>query len=146
MLERMRQWHKEVYSTLNYLESRGDFEKGNFGYAGLSYGALYPVSLLYLEPRFKAAILLSGGITANPIPAASAFQFVIRTTTPTLILNGKHDYLIPLRMAQGMYNSLATEPENKRFVSYDSGHWPLPKNQTIREINSWFDTYLGPVK
>lgn len=145
-LERMRRWHKEIYSTLNYLESRGDFESNNFGYEGLSFGAIYPTPLLYLEPRFKAAALLSGSIIAYPLAAVSPFQFILRTTTPTLILNGEHDYLIPLTGAQSMYDNLATPEADKRFVTYNAGHWPLPRSQTTREINQWFDKYLGPVK
>jgi len=145
-LERLRHWHKEVYSTLNYLEARGDFETDNFSLEALSYGAIFGVPLINLEPRFKAAVLLSGSIVASPLPAVSTFQHVLRTTTPTLLLNGQHDYLIPVSGAQSMFDNLATDPKDKRFVTYDTGHWPMPRNQSVREINTWLDKYLGPVQ
>jgi formylglycine-generating enzyme required for sulfatase activity/dienelactone hydrolase len=145
-LERLRRWHREVYSTLNYLESRGDFEIDNFSLEALSFGAIFGVPLINLEPRFKAAVLLSGTISASPLPAVSTFQHVLRTTTPTLLLNGQHDYLIPVTGAQAMFDNLATDPQDKRFVTYDTGHWPMPRNQSVREINSWLDKYLGPVQ
>ena len=57
------------------------------------------------------------------------------------MLNGEQDYLVPKIMAEGFYNSLGTAPEDKKLVFYDSGHWPLPRNQMIKETLTWLDKY-----
>ena len=31
--------------------------------------------------------------------------------------------------------------EDKKLIFYDSGHWPLPRNQMIRETLSWLEKY-----
>jgi hypothetical protein len=40
---------------------------------------------------------------------------------------------------------LATPPESKKSLLYDSSHWPLPRYQLIRDSLDWFDRHLGPV-
>mgnify|MGYP001424358761 CR=1 FL=1 len=37
--------------------------------------------------------------------------------------------------------SYAGVDENKKIIFYDSGHWPLPRNQMIKETLSFIDQY-----
>ena len=64
-----------------------------------------------------------------------------RLDLPILMLNGQQDYLVPPAAPNAMYASIGTPEEDKRLVFYDSGHWPLPRNQMIKETLSWIDKY-----
>ena len=50
-----------------------------------------------------------------------------------LMLNGEDDYLVPKSSALTLYNFSGTSEENKKIIFYNSGHWPLPRNQMIKE-------------
>lgn len=139
--ERYRRWPRELNATLDYLIGNGVFTEA-VAWLGLSFGGQQMHSTLYLEPRLKAAILLSGG---NLLYRRASAAFVPRLTIPTLMLSGRYDYQMTNARAETYFNTLATPPEHKRLVYFESGHWPLPRNQTIREITDWLDRYLGPV-
>ena len=108
---------------------------------GMSHGALFPTHTLLFEKRFKAAILYVGGVfTAYP-PLSDGLNHIPRINTPILMLNGEQDYLVPKIAAETFFNFLGTSSEDKKIVFYDSGHWPLPRNQMIKETLSWIDRY-----
>jgi eukaryotic-like serine/threonine-protein kinase len=140
--ERYRNWRRDAHAVISYLESSPDFS-GRVGFLAVSFGAIMSPRLLYLVPDFKAAILVSGG---NGSSSPETAAFVRHVTTPTLFLNGRFDYLVPSSMAQRYYDNIATPPDHKRRVAYDTGHWPLPRNQLTREIDEWLDRYLGDAK
>ena len=65
---------------------------------------------------------------------------------PTLILNGKYDFVFPEETSQlPMFRLLGTPPDDKRQVILESGHVP-PRNELVKEIPAWLDKYLDPVK
>jgi pimeloyl-ACP methyl ester carboxylesterase len=64
-----------------------------------------------------------------------------RMKLPILMLNGRQDYLVPESAPQSMFSFIGTPEKDKRLVFYDSGHWPLPRNQMIKETLSWLDRY-----
>ena len=107
----------------------------------MSYGALVTTHVLLFENRFKAAILYVGGAASTIPPMSDGKNYLTRLTIPVLMLNGKQDYLVPETSPRAMYASLGTSEEDKRLVFYDSGHWPLPRNQMIKETLAWIDKY-----
>ena len=40
-----------------------------------------------------------------------------------------------------MFNGLGASNENKKYVLFKAGHWPLPRNQMINESLDWLDSY-----
>ena len=57
------------------------------------------------------------------------------------MLNGEQDYLVPSSAPKAMYAALGTPKEDKKLIFYESGHWPLPRNQMIKETLKWFEDY-----
>ena len=57
------------------------------------------------------------------------------------MLNGKQDYLVPESSAMFFFNSAGTSIEDKKIIFYESGHWPLPRNQMIKESLDFIDKY-----
>jgi dipeptidyl aminopeptidase/acylaminoacyl peptidase len=144
--QRLVEWRQDLGRTLDYLQTRGDIDMARLGYYGRSFGASMPLPLLALEPRLKTAILHSGGFTYRGLPAeADGVNYAPRIRIPVLMLNGRHDYVLPAETSQKpLFQMLGTPSVNKRYIVYDAGHDPLPRSQFVREILAWLDRYLGP--
>ncbi len=141
-------WIQDLRRTIDYLETRDDFDAERIAWLGLSYGASVPPLLREdLEPRLATAVLVSGGLSDHEEGAPRRVAEIRRVELPFLMLNGRYDHVIPLETEQIPYFELAgTPPEHKRHVIYEAGHGDLPANEMIREILDWLDEYLGPVE
>jgi hypothetical protein len=65
---------------------------------------------------------------------------------PVLMLNGRHDYVMPYETSQKpLFDLFGTPSADKRHIVYDAGHDPLPRSQFIREILAFLDRYLGAI-
>lgn len=139
--KRFQAWVRETAAVLEYLGAPEFSDK--VGWLGLSYGAMSPMSMTYLFPsRFGAAILMSGG---DLIVEPWQVTFYRRLHVPVLMLNGRYDPIVSRGQARRFYDGIGTPAEDKRLVLYETGHWPLPRNEIAREIGDWLDRYLGPV-
>ena len=140
------QWSKDLGRTIDYLETRADIDAGKVGYYGLSAGANTALPIVAVEPRLRAVVLLSGGLPAIPRPPeADPINFAPHITAPTLMLNGRDDFLFPLdSVARPLFSLLGAPADRKRLAVHEGGHIP-PLNELIRDVLGWFDQYLGPV-
>jgi pimeloyl-ACP methyl ester carboxylesterase len=103
---------------------------------------------LAVENRFKAAVLLVGGLASHgqPRPEVDYINFTPRVTVPVLMLNGRYDLaLLYDAEVQPMFELLGTPAEHKRLVVYDADHY-IDRNEVIKESLAWLDTYLGPAE
>lgn len=142
------QWVNDLRRSIDYLETRTDIDLEKLGYYGLSWGGWMGPIVLTLDERFKAGVFVSGGIPPTLArPEASSASFASRVRVPVLMISGRHDHLRPLETFQKpMFDILGTPEEHKHHAILDAGHWPMPRNQLIRETLGWFDQYLGPVE
>ena len=143
--EREIQIHQDLRRTLDYLETRRDIDADAFAYYGVSMGGQRAPANLALEPRFKVAVLVVGGV--NPefefLPEIDPMHFLPRVTTPTLMLNGELDNIVPLEAAaRPFFERLGTPAADKRQVVQPGGHF-VPEDVLIRETLDWLDRYLG---
>jgi dipeptidyl aminopeptidase/acylaminoacyl peptidase len=140
-------WVQDLGRVIDYLETRPDMDAEKAGYYGFSHGGYLGPIILAVEDRLKAGVLNVGGLVPNWyfLPEADPINFVTRVTTPTLMINGKYDIVLPYETSQlPMYELLGTPAEDKRHFVAESGHI-VPKDDLIRETLAWFDKYLGPV-
>jgi predicted esterase len=139
---------QDVQRTVDYVIDRPDLDGDRLAYVGLSQGAWLGLIPLALEPRFRTAVLIAGGLHASQLarlPETRPWNFAPRVTVPTLIINGRRDFGLPYETSQlPMLRLLGTPEADKRLVALDSGHVP-PWNEVIRETLDWLDRYLGPV-
>ena len=134
-------WVGDTDKTLDYLETRNDIDTDNIFYLGMSYGALFNTHTLLFENRYKGAILYVGGVFPTYPPLVDGINHMPRIDTPFLMLNGEQDYLVPKSAAMYFYQSTGTPEKDKKIVFYDSGHWPLPRNQMIKETLDFIKKY-----
>ena len=140
-------WLKDLSRTIDYLETRKDFDLHKLAYYGLSTGAYLGNILPAIETRVRVAVLLGGGFDASvKLPEVDEINFAPRVTIPTLMVNGRFDHFFPVDTSQNvMFRFLGTQEKDKRHAVFDSGHMP-PHDQMIKEILDWLDRYQGPVK
>jgi predicted Ser/Thr protein kinase/pimeloyl-ACP methyl ester carboxylesterase len=121
-------------------------DSGKMGYYGISAGANTALPIVAVEPRFKAVVLLSGGLPAiRRPPEADPINFAPHITVPTLMLNGRDDFIFPLEtVAKPLFTLLGAPADRKRLAVQEGGHLP-PLNELIRDVLGGFDQYLGPV-
>ncbi len=140
-------WSKDLGRTLDYLETRPDLDRTKRVYFGWSWGAVVSPVLLATNDRFRAAILLGGGLKfERSHPDVDPLNFLPRVRTPLILLNGRYDAFFPVESSQvPFFRSLGTAERDRRHVLYDSGHSP-PFREFVRDSLDWLDKYLGPVK
>lgn len=140
-------WYKDLARSVDYLETRKDFDNRKLGYFGLSWGAAMGPIVLAQEMRIKAAVLAWGGFwQQKSLPEADQINFAPRVKVPVLMLNGKYDSIFPVETSQTPMIRLMQTPErDKRLLLYDLGHMVARKEMVIETLQ-WFDRYLGPAK
>jgi pimeloyl-ACP methyl ester carboxylesterase len=78
-------------------------------------------------------------------PEVDQINFLPRVTLPTLMINGRYDFVYPIETCQDpMFRLLGTPTQDKKHVLLDSGHG-LPRDRLVQETLPWLDRYLGPV-
>jgi predicted esterase len=139
-------WTKEIGRTLDYLETRPDFDARRVALYGFSLGAVYVPVFAALEPRFATAVALGGGLGARRVrPEADPLHFAPRVRVPVLMIAGRDDLVRPVETLQRpLFDLLGTPPGAKRFAILDGGHLPPRMNEIVREILDWLDRWLGP--
>jgi len=139
---------QDVFRSVDYLETRSDIEKDKLAYYGFSWGANMGLRVTALDSRFKASILMAGGLDSSDaagMPEIDELNFAPRVRTPTLMLSGRDDFRFPLELSQKpMFRLLGTKAEDKRHVLFDGGHIP-GRLAPVKPTLEWLDRYLGPV-
>ncbi len=132
--------------TIDYLETRPDFDPDKIALYGVSSGARWGSVLPAIERRIKAAILVSGGMSQID-PEINPINYAPRITIPVLMLNGKHDYMHPVETSQKvLFEWFGTPEEHKYHKTYETGHSVWLNNEWIKDAMDFLDKYFGPVK
>ncbi|HVM49463.1 MAG TPA: protein kinase [Candidatus Acidoferrum sp.] len=136
-------WFKDVMRTIDYLETRPEFDVSKLAYEGASWGATYAPVLPALEPRFKAVVMMGGALDCSLAPEFSHFNFGPRVKTPFLIQNGRYDPIAKVASTGPLLDLLGTAAQDKQYKLYDIGHslWNLSEN--TRDEMAFLDKYLG---
>ncbi|NNK62846.1 MAG: SUMF1/EgtB/PvdO family nonheme iron enzyme [Gemmatimonadetes bacterium] len=143
-------WGRDIGRTIDYVETRADLDADRVSYLGISWGGVMGGILTAVEPRFKASLLVVGGLEMQAVqPMADPFHFLPRVTLPTLMLNGRYDSFFPLETSiMPFFETLGTPEADKKIVVTDANHFVLSyeANLAIAEMLDWLDRYAGPVE
>jgi len=140
-------WLKDLGRAIDYLESRPDIDGNKLGFYGYSWGACLGAILPAVENRFKVSVLMGAGFYFQKArPEVDQINFAPRVTIPTLMVDGRYDFIFPRETSQEpLYRLLGTPMEHKRVALFDGGHF-VPRHHLIKETLDWLDRYLGPVQ
>jgi dienelactone hydrolase len=135
---------KDLRQSIDYLATRPDIDANNVAYFGVSYGANVASVALAVEPRFKTAVVWSGGFPLTPqLPEVDPINFAPHVRVPILMLNGREDFTFPIEESQRpMFRALGTPGADKRHVIYEGGHI-FPFARIEKDTLDWLDKYLG---
>ena len=138
-------WSTDLRRSLDYLETREEFNMDRLGYIGVSWGSAVAPVMLALESRIKVAVLIVGGLlmqTAQPM--ADPFNFLPRVRQPTLMINARWDSFYPLETAgRPLFDNLGAPNDQKKLVIIDASHGVLSydRNRVVAESLDWLDRY-----
>ena len=140
-------WVKDFSRSIDYLQTRSDIDTGKLCYYGHSWGANLGAIIPAVENRLKASVLIVGGLDAEErIPEADEFNYLPYVRIPVLMLNGKYDMAFPYETTvKPFFDLMGTPLKDKHIRIYETDHY-IPKNEMIREVLTFLDNYLGPVK
>jgi predicted esterase len=139
-------WSKDLGRALDYLETRADIDHRGIAFYGFSLGAEYGPVFTAVDQRFRASVLLAGGVRPQPSPEIAGRNFAPRSRTPTLMINGRDDFIRPHDSSQRpLFRLLGAARDDKRHAVLDGGHIPSDRHAIVREVLDWLDRYLGPV-
>jgi predicted esterase len=144
----MIRWSQDLSRTIDYLETRADFDTKRIAYYGFSGGAIYGPVFSAVDSRIATSILLGGGLIPMPLrPEMHPAIFAPRSQAPTLMINGRDDFIMPYEMAQQpLFSMLGAPVDRKRHVRLAGGHIPTNRREIIREVLDWLDRQFGPVQ
>jgi dienelactone hydrolase len=117
--------------TIDYLETRPEFDGHRIAYYGYSMGAEQAVPAVAVEQRLKTAVFLSGGLSPIrpadfPLPEVDPVNFLPRIRIPTLFMGGRYDFNYQVEsMQRPFFALLGAPPQAKRHVIFENaGHVP----------------------
>jgi predicted esterase len=136
--------YRDLARAIDYLETREDIITEKLAFMGVSGSAAHAVTLLGVESRLKAAILLSGGVW--PLPSeVNPINFMPRIKIPIVMLNGLYDFGFPKETNQdAMYSLFGTPDEHKYHKTYETGHSLWDKREWVKDALTFLDKYFGP--
>jgi dienelactone hydrolase len=137
---------KDLGRTIDYLETRGEFDKNRIAYMGTSLGAALGVILAGVEQRLQTVILLDGGFfQERQLPGANQADFAPRIKVPTLMIGGKFDWIFYGKDA--LLRLIGAPAADKRAVTFDTAHDVSEQRERLsQEVLGWLDRYFGPAK
>src|SRR5437016_14051375 len=80
--------------AVDYLVTRDDIDMRRLSYVAVSWGAGSRLALAAVDDRFRAVVLIGGGIDERlqpTLPEAANFNFAPYIRVPKLLLNGRDD-------------------------------------------------------
>jgi formylglycine-generating enzyme required for sulfatase activity/dienelactone hydrolase len=143
------QWSKDLGRSLDYLETRTDIDRNKFAYLGNSMGSAHAAILAAVEDRIKVCVLLDGGFYFFPAPPEiDQLNYVSHVKQPTLMINGRHDFIFPHDTAQvPLFRLLGAPAKDKRQVVFETAHdVNVMRHEMTQEALTWLDRYLGRIE
>ncbi len=141
-------WSKDAGQVIDFLQARDDIDGERIGFYGLSLGANVGISMLAVEPRFRAGVLQATGLFAHrPPPEFDTLNFAPRIRQPVLMVGGRYDFQNPLETSQRpLFERLGSAPGDKAHFLFEGGHVAPRQQEIMGVVLDWFDRHLGPVR
>ena len=145
--DRIIQMGKDLRRSVDYLSTRRDIDSSRIAYFGISWGGAIGGILIAIEPRFRTAVMVSGGLFfERSQPEVDPLNFLPRVRMPVLMINGRYDSIFPVEASQDpMFRMLGTPRDRKQHDIEESQHAP-PAEVLFTKAFSWLDRYLGPTQ
>ena len=128
-----------IYTVLDYIEWNQDLDAERIGFLSYSLGGVFGFKIANSTPRIKAVATCVAPVLKEDDDEYAPYNNVDHLSdTPFLMVAATQDEHVDFAGAEWLFSRLPGE--NKRFVSFDSGH-SLPLDYVDVVVN-WFTSYL----
>ena len=129
--------------TLDYIESRNDFDFSKMSYFGYSWGSTTSNYLLAIDERIKAAVICVGGLMLQKSKKeVEAHYYVRRIKTPILHIIGKEDGIFGYEENYKPWKKLIGTPKDKlKLIELDNVGHGLPFDTIIKHHSNWIKAH-----
>jgi dipeptidyl aminopeptidase/acylaminoacyl peptidase len=164
--------YQDLMTGVDDLIARGIADPDKLGIRGWSYGGILGGWTITQTNRFKAASLgamvadwkseygtafgfdvrlwyIGGPPWENPegYKKESAYSYVQKVTTPTLLLHGEQDNIDPIGESMNFYQALKERGVTTRFIRFprEPHGFREPHHQRIRDVEeiAWMEKYIN---
>ena len=138
---------KDFMRTIDYLETRPEFDTKKLAYEGDSWGAHRGAIMPAIDKRIRAIVMIGPAVYSDWTPEFYQINFAPRITAPVLIQVGRYDFFTSIDgELKPLLNLFGTPARDKYLKIYEGGHgiWLLMEQK--RDEFDFLDKYLGPAK
>ena len=134
---------KDYKKTLDYIESRNDFNFNSLSYFGYSWGSTTSNYLLAIDDRIKSAVLCVGGLMIQKSKKEiEAHYFIRRIKTPILHIIGKQDGIFGFEENYKPWKKLiGTSKEKLKTIELENVGHGLPWDTIVNHQSKWIKTH-----
>lgn len=129
--------------SLDYIESRNDFNFKNLSYFGASWGSTTSNYLLAIDDRIKAAVLCVGGLMMQKSKKEiEAHYYVRRIKTPILHIVGKEDGIFGHEESYKPWKELiGTSKDKLKLIELENIGHGLPWDTVRKYHSNWIKAH-----
>ena len=130
---------KDFKRSIDFIESKDEFDINNLSYIGYSWGSIMSNILLAIDNRVKSAFICAGGLQVQKSkPEVEPAYFTRRITIPVMHITGKNDGIFDYENSQvPMQKLLGTSSKNKKMIVLDGVGHLIPKDIMIENHLEW---------
>jgi dienelactone hydrolase len=133
---------KDISRSIDYLQSRPDIAGDRIGILAFSWGSVMSLLPCASDDRIKAGALVGASLL---FPGVA--NWARRVSIPIQMDNGRFDYGSVEEYQVPLFKALATPPDKKRHLIWNSDHGISGfEKEVISKNLEWYDKYLGPVR
>ena len=146
-MERRIMMIKDLLRTVDYLESRPEFDAKKIALEGLSWGAQIAPVIPAIEKRIRADVLIGASLKTMWPPEVNVMNFTPRVTIPVLMQSGRYDFAASLeKELNPLFRLFGTPDKDKSLKLYEAGHAVWLRMEQKRDEIDFLDKYFGPAK
>ncbi len=134
---------KDYKRSIDYIQTRKDFDFNNLSYMGLSWGSIMSNTLLAIDDRVKIAFICVGGLQVQKSKKEiEPAIFIRRIKIPVMHITGKLDGVFEYENSQiPMQKLLGTPKTDQKMIVLEGVGHGIPKDTIVVNHLQWLKKY-----
>ena len=134
---------KDFRRSIDFIESRNEFDINYLSYIGYSWGSIMSNILLAIDTRVKSAFICAGGLQVQKSkPEIDPAIYARRVYIPVMHITGKNDGIFDFENSQlPMQKLLGTPAKDQEMIVLEGVGHAIPKDIRIKNHLRWLKKY-----
>ena len=139
---------KDFRRSIDFIESRNEFDIKYLSYKGYSWGSIMSNILLAIDTRVKSAFICAGGLQVQKSkPEVEPAYFTRRITIPVMHITGKNDGIFDYENSQiPMQMLLGTPTKDQEMIVLEGVGHSIPKDIRIKNHLRWLNKQSASIR